>query len=47
VVFTMAFKPKFQKKVENAPYVHCAAHNLNLILNDAVKNLDRIFFLFC
>jgi hypothetical protein len=31
---------KISKKVENAPYVHCAAHSLNLILNDAVKNVD-------
>jgi hypothetical protein len=29
-----------KKKIGNAPYVHCAAHNLNLILNDAVKNVD-------
>jgi hypothetical protein len=31
---------KISKKVENAPYVHCAAYSLNLILNDAVKNVD-------
>jgi hypothetical protein len=36
---------KISKKVENAPYVHCAAHNLNLILNDAVKNVETDFFL--
>jgi hypothetical protein len=36
---------KISKKVENAPYVHCAAHNLNLILNDAVKNVETEFFL--
>jgi hypothetical protein len=35
---------KISKKVENAPYVHCAAHNLNLILNDTVKNVETEFF---
>jgi hypothetical protein len=35
---------KISEKVENAPYVHCAAHNLNLILNDAVKNVETEFF---
>lgn len=25
-----------------APYVHCAAHNLNLILNDSVKDVEEI-----
>lgn len=26
----------------NAFYVHCAAHNLNLVLNDSVKNVEEI-----
>lgn len=30
------------KVVPNAIYVHCAAHNLNLILNDSVKNVLEI-----
>lgn len=25
-----------------APYVHCAAHNLNLVLNDSTKNVEEI-----
>ena len=25
-----------------ATYVHCAAHNLNLVLNDAVKNIPEM-----
>lgn len=30
----------------NAVYVHCAAHNLNLVLNDAVRKvIDMHFFL--
>lgn len=28
--------------VPNVVYVHCAAHNLNLIINDSVKSVDEI-----
>lgn len=27
---------------KNAPFVHCAAHNLNLVLNDAVSNVEKV-----
>ena len=30
----------------NAFYVHCAAHNLNLIVYDAVRGVDEIFQFF-
>ena len=30
----------------NAFYVHCAAHNLNLIVNDAVRGVDERFQFF-
>lgn len=30
---------QIRKLSKNADYVHCAAHNLNLVLNDAVKNI--------
>lgn len=26
----------------NAPFVHCAAHNLNLVLNDSVRNVEEV-----
>ncbi|XP_018369284.1 PREDICTED: zinc finger MYM-type protein 1-like [Trachymyrmex cornetzi] len=35
-----------QKRIKNvqplALYVHCAAHNLNLVINDSVKNITEI-----
>lgn len=30
------------KVAKNAPFVHCAAHNLNLVLNDSVSNIEKI-----
>lgn len=33
---------RIKRRVPNADYVHCAAHNLNLVLNDSVKNISEI-----
>ena len=30
------------RMVPNAPYVHCADHSLNLVLNDSVKYVEII-----
>lgn len=38
---------KLIKDVEpNAVYVHCAAHNLNLVLNDAVREVIEMLIFF-
>ncbi|KAK9954687.1 hypothetical protein ABG768_016736 [Culter alburnus] len=33
---------RIKEKEPLATYVHCAAHNLNLVLNDAVKNIPEV-----
>src|SRR5678815_1543538 len=33
---------RIKKIVPNAEYIHCAAHNLNLVLNDSVKDITAL-----
>ena len=33
---------RIREKEPLATYVHCAAHNLNLVLNDAVKHIPEM-----
>lgn len=33
---------RIKNKVPTADYIHCAAHNLNLVLNDSVQNIVEI-----
>lgn len=33
---------RLRKRQKKAKYVHCASHNLNLVLNDSVKNIPEI-----
>lgn len=33
---------RIRDKEPNAVYIHCAAHNLNLVLNDACQNIPGI-----
>lgn len=33
---------RIQERQPNAAYVHCAAHNLNLVLNDSVKSITGL-----
>jgi hypothetical protein len=33
---------RIKERVPTAVYVHCAAHNLNLVLNDSVSDISDI-----
>ena len=33
---------RIKQKSNNAEYIHCAAHNLNLVLNDSVNNISEM-----
>jgi hypothetical protein len=39
-------KAKLLELEKNAKYVHCAAHNLNLVVNDAVKGIPEVVTFF-
>lgn len=33
---------RLRKRQQKAKYIHCASHNLNLVVNDSVKNISEI-----
>ncbi len=41
VAYTREFRQGYRRE-PNAAYVHCAAHNLNLVLNDSVKSITEL-----
>lgn len=38
----MVYKKKIKDIEANAAYVHCSAHNLNLVVNDAVGEVPEM-----
>ena len=38
----MVFRALLKRDVPYAAYIHCAAHNLNLVIHDAVRSCQKI-----
>lgn len=44
--FYSGLQKRIKDKVPTASYIHCCAHNLNLIISDAVKSNQKVQFFF-